>query len=67
MRKTFLRTFAITAVIIFCVALFGFGITASYKAINETRFAKYDKVIEIDKDTIRVFDYKIKNPIGKIF
>ena len=66
-KKAFLRSFFITVLILFCVTLFSFGIIASYKAINATKYAKYDKVVEIDEENIRIFDFKIKNPIGKIF
>ncbi len=57
--KLFLRTFYLTAVIMFCL-IFGFiGTAKAYEAIRFTGFGEYKSAIEIDKDKLRFFDFEI--------
>ena len=58
--KLFLRTFYLSAVIIFCL-VFGFiGVAKAYEAIRFVGFGEYKSAIDIDRDKARFFDFEIK-------
>lgn len=60
MGKTYLRSFYLSLLIIFCIGFIIFGITRVYKAVNATAFAKYDRAFSVDDEGIKILDFYIK-------
>lgn len=58
--KNFIRKMSISFVVTSCI-LFGIGgICEAYKGIRKIGFGEYRKIIEKDKNEIKIFDYTIK-------
>lgn len=58
--KIFLRSAAVTAVVLSCVAAICIGIFKSYEAIWQISFGQERRAVEITEEGIRILDFKIK-------
>ncbi len=58
--RLFLRSFKISALIIFCALLGILGTAKAYKSIRLIGFGEYREAIEIKNGTIKIFDFEIK-------
>ncbi|MBO5726046.1 MAG: hypothetical protein J6S00_03160 [Clostridia bacterium] len=58
--KRFFRSFILSFVIVGNLALFTYGICASYVNIRRISYGEYVSAIEISKDSIRILDFYIK-------
>ena len=59
-KKIFFRSFYLSFVLAFCL-IFGFlGIAKAYESIRTVAYGEYRKAIEIDRESIKIFDYEVK-------
>lgn len=58
--RLFLRSFKISAVIVFCALLGILGVAKAYKNIRLIGFGEYREAIEIKNGTIKIFDFEIE-------
>ena len=58
--KIFLKSFYISSVITFCLALAIFGTTKAYENIRLIGFGEYRKAIEVNENEIKIFDLIFK-------
>ncbi|MBE6805545.1 MAG: hypothetical protein E7526_03335 [Ruminococcaceae bacterium] len=61
-KKIFWRTVKISSVIIFNIILLLYGICVAYKNTRLIAYGEYSKIINIEENTIEIFDYTIKMP-----
>ncbi len=55
-HKIFLRSFYISAVVIFCIFIAFFGISKAYENIRLIAFGEYRNAVEIKENELRFFD-----------
>lgn len=61
-KEIFWRTVKITAIIIFNIVLLFYGICYAYKNIRLIGYGEYAKIIEIDEESIKIFDFYVERP-----
>lgn len=58
--KIFIRTVKISAVVVFCLII-GFYFSAkAYENIRRIGFGEYRKAVEIEEESIKIFDFQIE-------
>lgn len=57
--KIFLRSFCLTAVIIFCFSFLTFGTAKAYKGIREIGFGDYRAAFEFKEGRLKILDFEI--------
>lgn len=60
-KKYFFRSFIISGVIFLNLLLLIMGFCTAYENIQEMSTGKYKPAIEISNNSIRIFDFEIKN------
>lgn len=61
-KKIFWRTVKLSSVILFNIILLFYGICVAYKNTRLIAYGEYCEIIEIENDTVKIFDYQIKMP-----
>lgn len=57
--KIYLRSFGLTAVIIFCLTFTIWGSANAYEGIRQVGFGDYSSAFEFKNGTLRLFDFEI--------
>ena len=55
--RTFLRSFYISSVVVFCLILGFVGVTKAYENIRLIAYGEYKNAIEIENGKLRIFDF----------
>ncbi len=59
-KRIFWRTVKISSIILFNIILLLYGICVAYKNTRFIAFGEYCEIIEINDNSIKLFDYEIK-------
>ncbi len=57
--KLFFRSFYLSSVILFCLLLGFFGMAKAYENIRLIGFGEYRNAVEIEEETLKIFDLEI--------
>lgn len=57
--RVFLRSFFLSAVIVFCIIFGIWGAIAAYENTLSTGFGEYKKAVEYSDGVLRIFDFEI--------
>ena len=58
-RTVFFRSVRLTAVIVLCLLLGGYGTAKAYESIRQTAFGEYCAAVELTADGLRILDFVI--------
>ena len=64
-HKLYLRSIAVTALILGCIGIFTVGVLVSYSQMRAQGFEDYRPPIEVTEEYIKILDFEI--PIVNIF
>ncbi len=60
MKKAFLRSLAISSIVLLCLNGAAFGIARAYENTRRIGFGEYRKAVELDGDKIKILDFEFK-------
>ncbi len=58
--KLFLKSFYLSAVILFCLSFGAYGISKAYENTRQIGFGEYKKALAVTDEGIRILDFEIK-------
>ena len=59
-KRIFLRSFALSLVVVFCILIGCYGFCEAYKNIRLIAFGEYRNAVEINEKEIKIFDFVLE-------
>lgn len=58
--KVYIRTVRYSSLVVICLLIAFFGMAKAYENIRRIGFGEYRSAIEIEEESIKIFDFSIK-------